>query len=1111
MSRSPFPKVESGYPFPALELKQLRFWREARIFERTLEQTADGPSFVFFEGPPTANNVPHVGHVVTRVVKDLIPRYRTMRGDHVARKGGWDTHGLPVEIEIEKKLGFTEKAQIEDLGIAEFNRLCLESVDLYEKEWRQMVERVGHWIDLDEPYFTYTNQYIESTWWALAELDKQGLLYQGHKIQPYCGRCGTSLSSHEVAQNYKDVDDPSVWVLFPTLDGQSLTDESGATWDLGPNVQLVAWTTTPWTLLSHAGLAVNPKLRYRLVRHPGDAESYLILADGLVKEVPYDLEGGDEGPKRLDLRSLEAVAEFGGEALEGVRYERPFRVAVPDQDREGTAADGPSDSKGWRVLPADYVTANEGTGIVHTAPLFGEDDYKTGKEFGLPEIRAIDERGRVNSGEGLEDFAGLWFKDADPKVLEQLRSAGRLLHTEVHRHNYPFCWRCEEPLLYYATTNWFIRTTKAKDRLLDNNRKIDWHPAHVGEGRFGDWLENVVDWALSRKRYWGTPLPVWQCNECDARQVVGSYAKLFEAAGRELPKDPYDTALFDPHRPYIDEFAWPCGDCENGQMRRVEEVIDAWFDSGSMPFAQHHYPFENRDRFHREFPADFISEAVDQTRGWFYTLHALATLLFDDVAYKHCIVLGHVADEKGRKMSKRIGNVVDPMAVIEESGADALRWYFYVNNPELNARFSARLVRDAAQGFLLPLWNALSFFTIYANLDAWSPGAKEPDFEARPSLDRWILLRLNRVVREVTEYLDGYSIVDASRALETFVGELTNWYIRRSRDRFWAAAQSTSAADKESAYQALYQVLTTLARLLAPFTPFVADVIFDRLVRSQLDSAADSVHLEPWPEPREDRADEELERSIGEVQRIVSLGHSARNAHGVRTRQPLQSVTIVTADESLQRAVAPYEELVREELNIRKLEWAQQRSDYVNHEVVPIFPKCGPRFGKQMPLVKKALQEADGNELAEALAAEGRIRITVDGADTELTSDEVEVRLIEKQGMAVQGEGDLLVALDIHLTPDLLSDGLAREVVHRLQSARKEADLDYADRIRVRYRAAPELAAAIAEHESWIAAETLAVEMTKAKSEAAGLAAAKIEDHDFAFSIEKSDAAAQPG
>ena len=1052
-----FPDLPGGYPFPTLEREVLEDWRRDRIFARTLERPAPAGSFIFFEGPPTANNVPHVGHVVTRVVKDLVPRYRTMRGYRVPRKAGWDTHGLAVEIEVEKRLGFSGKQQIEEYGIAAFNQACLDSVHTYMRQWRAMTERIGYWLDLDNAYYTYSNRYIESVWWALATLAARGLLVESYKIQPYCARCGTTLSSHEVAQNYKETDDPSIWTLFPLRPGQVARTAAGGEWRFGDHDRLVAWTTTPWTTLANVALAVHPDLHYRLIAHP-DGSGGLLIGEDLGTPVP--LHGERDGKAvTLDLRTLPALARFRGRDLEGLLYERPFTDFAPETP--------------GRVVLADYVMSSEGTGLVHTAPPFGEDDYQTGLRYDLPLLLAVDGEGHVIPGAGK--LSGLWFKDADPPIIQDLRRRALLLHSERYRHSYPFCWRCDRPLLYYATRSWFIKTTAVKDALVAHNREIGWHPEHVGEGRFGNWLENVVDWALSRNRYWGTPLPVWRC-ECGEQRVIGSYAELFAAAGQPLPADPYDPAQFDPHRPAIDDLRLVCAAC-GGQMVRVSAVIDAWFDSGAMPFAQHHYPFENRELIdgRQQFPADFISEAIDQTRGWFYTLHALGTLLFDSVAYRNCVVLGHVNDEQGRKMSKRLGNVVEPMAVIEESGADALRWYFCVNNPEVPSRFSLRLVREAAQRFLLPLWNAASFFTIYANLDGWHPErAAAPPFSERPALDRWILLRLDRLTGATTERLDGYDLTGAARLIEEFVDELTNWYIRRSRNRFWAA-NTDASADKESAHHTLYEVLTVLASLLAPFTPFVAEVLHRHLVRSQDSQAPVSVHLCDWPQASGQRADEALEAGMAAVQRIVRLGHAARNLHGLKTRQPLAAVTLVTADPTLAPRVAAHLDVLRDELNVREVRWAADRSRYVSQEVRPIFPRTGPRFGKRMPEVKRAILEADGDRLARDLEEQGKITLDLADGPVELTADEVEVRLVEREGTATQGDQELLVALDTALTPELIAEGRAREIVHAIQTYRKEDALDYADRIRVLYRGAPELEAAIAAHREWIAGETLAV------------------------------------
>ncbi len=1111
-----FPAIEGGYPFPELELEILEFWRHQDIFTRSLEGAREEASFVFYDGPPTANNAPHVGHVVTRVVKDLFPRYRSMRGQYVPRKAGWDTHGLAVEIEVEKQLGFSGKQEIEDYGIIDFNRRCLESVHTYERQWRAMTERVGFWVDMDHPYFTYSNDYIESVWWSLKRLWEKDLLQEGYKIQPYCARCGTTLSSHEVAQNYKDTDDPSVWVRFRARAGQTVETLDGD-WKVPQKLDLVAWTTTPWTLTGHTGLAVNADLIYRVIEHPAESGAMLLIGDQLETPVPVEVEI-DGKSTRLDLRQADPVVRLRGSALHGLRYDRPF-LTGGEITLLGTAAfdPPPSDQDGWCVFTADYVTLAEGTGLVHTAPAFGEDDYQSGQRYGLPFILTITSEGTLEDRPGIEAFAGQWFKDADREILRDLRSRTLLLYSGRHHHNYPFCWRCDQPLIYYASRSWFVRTTERKQELVEGNRQIDWHPQHVGVGRFGNWLENVVDWALSRKRYWGTPLPIWRCDSCDHLEAIGSFAELFERAGRALPDDLSDREQFDPHRPFVDRdapeapFLWACteGGC-GGTMGRVDDVIDAWYDSGAMPFAQHHYmgaAVENDGVTvfdpEREigFPADFISEAIDQTRGWFYTLHVLGILLFDSIAYKTCIVLGHINDETGRKMSKRLGNVVDPMEVMPQTGADALRWYFCINNPEVNSRFSARLVREAAQSFLLPLWNALSFFSIYANLDGWHPGGDPVALERRPALDRWILLRLDRVTTEVTTGLDDYQITETARSLELFIEDLTNWYIRRSRNRFWAPL-AEGGDDKESAYQTLYEVLTSLSILIAPYTPFVAEALYQRLVRSQSKETADSVHLAAWPALRTDRLDRALESGIASVQRIVGLGHAARNSHGLKTRQPLASVTVVSANAAVRENVAPYVELMLEELNVKQIRWADDRTEYVHHQLHPIFPVLGPRFGKQMPQVKQALATADGDALAECLERDGQITIEVEGQKVELTGEEVEVRLVERQGTATEGDQDLLVALDTELDEALIAEGWAREVVHRIQTARKRADLDYADRIRVHFATTEDLAAAIREHAEWIESETLATDLNEVAADTPGLESVPIDTLEFALKIE---------
>ena len=1124
MTAPKFPAVPTGYVFPALEREVLDFWRERRIFARTLEATADGEEFVFFEGPPTANNTPHVGHVVTRVVKDLFPRFQTMRGRHVRRKAGWDTHGLAVEIEVEKRLGLSGKKDIEQLvpgdraaSIAKFNRACLDSVMTYEAQWRVMSERFGYWIDMGDAYFTYSNRYVESVWSALRRLHEKGLLYEGHKSQPYCARCGTTLSSHEVAQNYKDTEDPSIWVLFPVRPGQRLRTAEGAELETAAGFHLVAWTTTPWTMPGHAGMSAHPDLLYRMVELPDRPGVRLLFADAIEAAIPLEVER-DGKRERTDLRSLPAIAKFRGRDLVGLRYDRPYRTAPADAAAETKAFDpAPSDEAGWPVVLADYVTATDGTGLVHTAPAFGADDHRTGLEYGLPLFRTVEPNGRIAERRGIEKVAGLWFKDADKEILRDLRERGLLLHSERYRHSYPFCWRCDTPLLQYATESWFARTTAIRDALVRRNAEIRWHPETIGSGRFGNWLETVVDWALSRRRYWGTPLPIWKCDGCPQVFVAGSFEELFAESGRRRPEDPYDRESFDPHRPSIDEITWDCYACRGGVFRRVEDVLDAWFDAGSMPFAQDHRlvheeaPRNLALRPEQFRPADFISEAIDQTRGWFYTLHVLAVALFDRYAFENCIVLGHVNDDQGRKMSKRLGNVVDPMGVVEETGADALRWYFYVNDPEQTSRFSAQLVREAAQSFLLPIWNALSFFAIYANLDGWSPKKGEDlPFAERPDLDRWILDRLDRTTEQVSLFLDGYAIAPAARELEEFVDDLTNWYIRRSRDRFWAGAEATASA-KESAYQTLYEVLTTLARLIAPFTPFLAEKMHEILVRSRSPSAVESVHLESWPKDQERLQKQSFAEGAGLVQsmslakRIVGLARAARATHDLKTRQPLPSMVLVFSKEAQRIDIRDHVERVRElildEVNVKEIRWAQRRGEFVTHEVRPNFRVLGKRLGAKMKAVQAALAGADGDALAEALERDGRIELEAAGERIALEPGDVEVRLIEKEGLATAGDRELLVVLDTHLTPELVAEGRAREVVNRIQTARKEAGLDYADRIRVRYAAAPEIEAAIAAHREWIAGETLAVELAAG---AGDLKPAPVDDLDFAFALDRS-------
>ena len=946
------------------------------------------------------------------------------------------------------------------------------------------------------------------------------MLFEGHKVQPYCARCGTTLSSHEVAQNYKEIEDPSIWVLFPARPGRRLKTLDEKEFVVPTDFYLVAWTTTPWTMPGHSGIAVHPELVYRVVEHPTRPGARILFADAIEVAIPYEVE--IEGKRqRRDLRDQPALARFTGEALQGsaLRPSVPHRAFDSRSAPDDAPQPPPSDEDGWLVVTADYVTATRR----HRPRAYGSGvrcrRLRDGAEVRPAAVQDGGSRqGRLAERIGLERFAGLWFKDADKEIVRDLKERQLLLHTDRFKHSYPFCWRCDTPLLQFASKSWFVKTTAIRDRLVAKNATIDWHPEAIGKGRFGNWLEGVVDWALSRKRYWGTPLPIWKCDLCPEERVFSSFTELFHAAGKNVPEDLYDRTQFDPHRPTIDDITWECYGCRehgrNGVFRRVDDVIDAWFDSGAMPFAQHHYPFENLQLVapNGKFaPADFISEAVDQTRGWFYTLHVLACALFDSVAFEHCIVMGHVNDEQGRKMSKRLGNVVDPMGVIAETGADAMRWYFYVNDPEQPSRFSAKLVREAAQGLQLPIWNALSFFTIYANLDGWYPRAERAiAYPDRTDLDRWILNRLDEEIDQVARLLEGYRIAEPARRLEEFVDDLNNWYIRRSRDRFWSATGAESA-NKEAAYQTLYTVLTTLARLIAPFTPFLAETLHERLERGIRPAATLSVHLESWPERLEIVPEAGLVSAMRLAKRIVGLGRVARAEHDLKNRQPLASATLVLAPELFGVDVRPQLERVRElvldELNVKAIHFAERRGDYVTHEVRPNFRVLGKKLGGRMKAAQAALLAADGDALAETLARDGRIEIEVDGETLALAPEDLEVRLIEREGMATANDGELLVALDPHLTPELVAEGRAREVVNRLQTARKDAELDYADRIRVRYAAAPELEAAIAAHRAWISGETLTVDWQAAHPDDAdddALTPAPIDDLAFAFAIARA-------
>ncbi len=1056
-SHSTPPSVDQ---LPAHELEILDFWQREGIFAASLEKPAPKGPFVFFEGPPTANNVPHIGHALTRVMKDLYPRFRTMRGYKVARKAGWDTHGLPVEIAIEKELGFTDKNAIEEYGIEAFNEKCYRSVRRYEREWVTASERLGFWLDYDNGYFTFTNKYVESVWWILSRMFEEDMLYEGHKVLPYCPLCGTTHSSHEVAQAYQDVKDPSVTVAFKVLPGQSRNGH-----DFGDNSSILAWTTTPWTLPSNMATCAHPEKAYVLVEsaaQPG--QHYLIARD---MEKPVDEIQPDNTV--LDLREQPVVAEFLGADLEGLQYQPLFQFTG-----EGTEA---VDERGpnWQLTVDPYVTLESGTGIVHVAPAFGEDDHRVGLKYGLTLYCAMTLGGKFKDHAG--PYAGLWFKDADEPILAALKKRGQLVRSIKYEHPYPHCWRHDTPLYYFATSSWFVRTTAMKERLISGNQEIDWTPSHIRDGRFGKWLEGVVDWALSRKRYWGTPLPIWRCTDCGRVECMGSYSALFERAGLTPLDDLYDRDQWNPHRPFVDDIAFPCTTC-SAPMHRVTEVIDCWFDAGSMPFAQHHYPFDpvGRDLIDSgdAFPADFISEAVDQTRGWFYTLHVIATFLKDQPAYKSVVVLGHVLDEEGKKMSKSRGNVVAPDVIIDQFGADAFRWFFYRSGPTTPSRFGPNAVRESLKPFLLPLLNSWSFFSIYAGIDGFRPTGPAPAFADRAPLDRWVLSQLRDLVAQLTDDLENNRTDPAAQGVESFVDALTNWYIRRSRRRFW---KSAADADKAAAHWTLYEVLVTLSQILAPFTPFLAERMHQDLVRAFDASAPKSVHLVDWPEAAAMPHDADVLAQMEAARRVVSLGHSARQASAIGVRQPLAAATVVSVDDALLSALRDPETLaiVQDELNVRSVRFAEDRGAYVTYQVKPNFKTLGRRLGKRMKLCAAAVGQLDPAATVATWEAEGRMTLTLsDGDDVELAGDDLDVRIQQQEGTASAFDEAALVALDTHLDEGLLREGLAREVVNRIQGLRKQQDLDYDDRITVVWSGGAELSQALTEHADLVAGEVLA-------------------------------------
>ena len=981
-----YKKVELPKGFVGMEKEVADLWKDKNVIKKNFDMNQDGEYFTFYDGPPTANGRPHVGHVLTRVMKDIIPRYKVMKGYKVIRKAGWDTHGLPVELEIEKKLGISGKEQIEEYGVEKFVKECKDSVFTYVNMWEKMTDQIGYWVDMEKPYVTYHNSYIESVWWALNQLWEKGLLYKGHKVMPYCPRCGTGLSSHEVSQGYKDVKDLTAIAKFKVVGEE--------------NKYILAWTTTPWTLPSNLALCINKAYDY-IEAKVGD--EILVLA----KELAPKVLGED----------YEVVKEFKGTELLGTKYERllPF---------------GKVDGKAFEVIHGDYVTLSDGTGIVHIAPAYGEDDSIVAKKNGIGFINLVDASG--NFVEEVTPWAGKFVKKCDESIVKYLEENNKLFKAEKHTHSYPHCWRCDTPLLYYPRESWFVEMTKLRDKLLENNDKINWYPDNIRTGRFGKFLENVIDWGISRDRYWGTPLPIWEC-ECGHRECVGSIADLKEK-GINVPDD------IELHKPYIDGVKLKCSKC-NKEMTRTAEVIDCWFDSGSMPFAQLHYPFENKELFEENFPAQFISEAVDQTRGWFYTLLAISTAIFDRNPFENCIVLGHVLDKKGLKMSKSKGNVVDPFEVLDSQGADATRWHFYTASaPWLPTRFSVDDVSEAQRKFLSTLWNVYSFYVLYADIDGFNP-LEYKDFVSDNVMDKWIMSKLNTLVKDVDAKLNSYDITNAALQIEEFTDNLSNWYVRRNRARYWAEDLTD---DKIGAYVTLYRVLTTLIKVSAPFVPFVTEEIYQNLVVGLDNSAEESLHLCAWPEVCEDAIDKNLEKEMDLAYTIVKLGRSARNGANIKNRQPLSKMLLST-----DAIPTYYGDIIKDELNIKVVEFGADLSQYVNFEIKPNLPVLGRQYGKLIPGIRKEIAARNQMELAQKLQSGGTETINVDGTEIVLNSESVLVTMQGLEGYAFAGEGQIGVVLDTTITEELKEEGQLREIISKIQNMRKEKGFEVADKIKL--------------------------------------------------------------
>ena len=1024
-----YQKVDTNLNFVDREKKVEEFWKENHIFEKSMENRKEGPTYTFYDGPPTANGKPHIGHVLTRVIKDMIPRYRTMKGYMVPRKAGWDTHGLPVELEVEKKLGLDGKEQIEEYGMEPFIQQCKESVWKYKGMWEDFSSTVGFWADMENPYVTYHDDYIESEWWALKEIWNKKLLYKGFKIVPYCPRCGTPLSAQEVSQGYKTVKERSAIVRFKVV---------------GEDAYFLAWTTTPWTLPSNVALCVNPTEVYCKVK-AADGYTYY-MAEALLDKVLGKL-GSEETP------AYEVLEKYVGKDLEYKEYEPLFACA-------GEAA-AKQKKKAHFVTADNYVTMSDGTGIVHIAPAFGEDDSRVGRDYDLPFVQFVDGKGDMTAE---TPYAGVFVKKADPLVLQDLDKEGKLFDAPKFEHDYPHCWRCDTPLIYYARESWFIKMTAVKDDLIRNNNTINWIPESIGKGRFGDWLENVQDWGISRNRYWGTPLNIWQC-ECGHMHSIGSRQELFEMSGDEKAK------TVELHRPYIDEITLKCPEC-GGTMHRVPEVIDCWFDSGAMPFAQHHYPFENKELFEKQFPADFISEAVDQTRGWFYSLLAESTILFNQAPYKNVIVLGHVQDENGQKMSKSKGNAVDPFDALEKYGADAIRWYFYINSaPWLPNRFHGKAVQEGQRKFMGTLWNTYAFFVLYANIDNFDPTKYTLDYDNLPVMDKWLLSKLNSVVKTVDDCLANYKIPESARALQEFVDEMSNWYVRRSRERFWAKGMEQ---DKINAYMTLYTALVTISKAAAPMIPFMTEEIYQNLVRSVDKDAIESIHLCDFPKVEEAWINKELEDDMEELLKIVVLGRAARNTANIKNRQPIGTMYI-KADKEMGQF---YTDIIADELNVKEVKFANDVESFISYSFKPQLRTVGPKYGKLLNGIRTALAEINGTEAMNELRSTGLLTLDINGNKVELSEEDLLIETAQTEGYVTEADGDISVVLDTNLTPELIEEGFVREIVSKVQTMRKEAGFEVMDKIHIYAKDNDKILELMKNHKEEIMSEVLAEDMT---------------------------------